>query len=106
MHIFKFLPFSVFVVCSLLSIESRAQYHFTGELNTDYAGNSIYLSLIEDYRKINRIYLDQILLKSMVDSTGQFEFQGDNLYEDNRIYRIHIDNCGELSSADHFRLGA
>ena len=102
MQNFKLIPYIFLAACSLLSIESRAQYQITGELNKDYTGKSIYLSLIEDYRKINRIYLDQILLKSTIDSTGQFQFQGDNLYEHNRIYRIHLDNCGEISSADHF----
>ena len=102
MRILKFTPYIVFVVCSLLSFETQAQYHFSGDLSRDYAGNSIYLSLIEDYRKINRIYIDQIVLKSVVDSTGHFEFRGNNLYAENRIYRIHLDNCGELSSADHF----
>ena len=102
MRTLKFTPYIVFVVCSLLSFETRAQYHFSGDLSRHYAGNSIYLSLIEDYRKINRIYIDQIVLKSVVDSTGHFEFRGNNLYAENRIYRIHLDNCGELSSADHF----
>ena len=102
MHIFKLIRYIAFIACILVFIETQGQYHFSGELNEDYAGNSIYLSLIEDYRKINSIYIDQIVLKSTVDSTGGFEFQGDNLYADNRIYRIHLDNCGVQSSSDHF----
>ena len=102
MRFFKLIPYLAITTFILLSNKTRAQYHFSGELSQNYAGNSIYLSLIEDYRKVNRIYIDQIVLKSTVDSTGVFEFQGDNLYADNRIYRIHLDNCGAQSSSDHF----
>ena len=102
MRFLKLVLYSFFLTCALTSFQSQAQYQFSGELNEQYAGNSIYLSIIEDYRKIDRIYIDQILLKSTVDTTGGFKFQGDNLYADNRIYRIHLDNCGEESASDHF----
>ncbi len=65
-------------------------------------GTRIYLSLVEDYRKINRVYVDQIIRQTTTDSLGHFEFSGDNLYPENRIYRIHMDSCQELTVSDHF----
>ncbi|MEM9647793.1 MAG: helix-turn-helix transcriptional regulator [Bacteroidota bacterium] len=78
------------------------QYHFSGEVSRNHAGKSVYLSLVEDYRKSTRVYLDQIIRKAAVDSLGHFQIEGDNLLEENRIYRIHLDGCSEDSEAKHF----
>ncbi len=79
-----------------------AQYRFSGEVSPENAGNAIYLSLVEDYRKSSRVYLDQIIKKVEVDSLGHFLFEGDNLNTENRMYRIHLDGCSEESSGAHF----
>jgi len=94
-----------FFVLILLLINSSVllgQYHFSGEVSQENAGNAIYLSLIEDYRKSSRVYLDQIVQKSEVDSVGRFYFEGNNLNEQNRIYRIHLDGCSDNTGAHHF----
>lgn len=78
------------------------QYHFTGEVSPENWGKTVYLSLVEDYRKSSRIYLEQIVRKAKVDSLGHFQFKGDNLLDHNRIYRIHLDGCPEESDAHHF----
>lgn len=78
------------------------QYHFSGNMSLEHQGKSVYLSLVEDYRKSSRIYLEQIIRKTEVDSLGQFSFQGNNLLADNRIYRIHLDGCAEEDGAKHF----
>lgn len=65
-------------------------------------GNAIYLSLVEDYRKSTRVYLDQIVQKSEVDSLGHFYFEGNNLNDQNRIYRIHLDGCSDNTGSNHF----
>lgn len=62
----------------------------------------VYLSVIEDYRKMSRTYLEQIIRKTETDSTGFFEFKGDNLLQENRIYKIHIDECSETMDSRHF----
>ncbi|WP_025743798.1 response regulator transcription factor [Aquimarina pacifica] len=71
------------------------QYKFSGLVDEKNKHNLIYLSLIEDYRKISGIYAEQIIEKTTIDSTGAFYFSGDNLPVSNHIYRIHIENCSE-----------
>ena len=78
------------------------QYQFSGEVSKEHSGKPMYLSLVEDYRKSTRIYLDQIIQRTLVDSTGVFRFEGDNLLDQNRMYRIHLDNCSEGTGAEHF----
>ncbi|MCR9229021.1 MAG: helix-turn-helix transcriptional regulator [Flavobacteriaceae bacterium] len=78
------------------------QYHFSGQVSAENNGNSIYLSLVEDYRKSGRVYLDQIVQKSEVDSLGHFSFEGNNLNDQNRIYRIHLDGCSDNTGGNHF----
>ena len=78
------------------------QYHFSGQVSAENNGNSIYLSLVEDYRKSGRVYLDQIVQKSEVDSLGHFSFEGNNLNDQNRIYRIHLDGCSDNTGNNHF----
>ena len=47
--------------------------------------------------------MEQILKKTTTDSLGNFNFEGDNLIDENRIYRIHLDNCPETASnSEHF----
>lgn len=93
-----FVLISFFLTNSVLI----AQYQFLGEVSQSNAGNTIYLSLVEDYRKSSRIYLDQIVKKTQVDSLGHFQFEGNNLPLENRIYRIHLDGCSDSSEANHF----
>ncbi|MBA4747026.1 MAG: response regulator transcription factor [Muricauda sp.] len=94
-----------FFVLIILAINSSAlwgQYRFSGEVSQENTGNAIYLSLVEDYRKSSRVYLDQIVQKTKVDSLGHFYFEGNNLNEQNRIYRIHLDGCSDNTGANHF----
>ncbi len=93
-----FVLISFFLTNSVLV----AQYRFSGEVSQSNSGNTIYLSLVEDYRKSSRIYLDQIVKKTQVDSLGHFQFEGNNLPPENRIYRIHLDGCSDSSEANHF----
>jgi len=95
------MRFCVFAILFQMSILS-AQYRFSGEVSHENAGNAIYLSLVEDYRKSSRVYLDQIVNKVAVDSLGKFLFEGDNLSTENRMYRIHLDGCSDESSGAHF----
>ncbi|WP_088339522.1 helix-turn-helix transcriptional regulator [Robiginitalea sediminis] len=69
------------------------QFHFSGELGQEHGGKAVYLSLVEDYRKMGRPYADQIIGQQWADPEGRFAFAGDQLSGDNRIYRIHLDDC-------------
>jgi DNA-binding CsgD family transcriptional regulator len=74
---------------------SQAQYSFSGYINPDEWQNSVYLSVVEDYRKMSGVYSEQIIAKTTADETGFFEFKGNMLDTENRIYRIHIDKCSD-----------
>lgn len=92
----------LFVFYLFCSVSVFGQYSFTGNISDSVGGKTVYLSLIEDYRKISRTYLEQILKKTVTDSTGYFKFNGDNLLDENRIYKIHVDECTEESNGQHF----
>ncbi len=76
-----------------LSFTVSAQYDFSGYIDKNSTNNVVYLSLIEDYRKISKVSLSQIIRKTEADSTGFFSFKGTNLPKENRIYRLHTDGC-------------
>lgn len=81
-----------------------AQYSFSGYTNPNPTqNNTVYLSIVEDYRKLSGVYSEQIISKTTADDTGFFEFKGNMLDTENRIYRIHIDKCSEdKKDINHF----
>ncbi len=80
-----------------------AQYQFSGKVNSENLDGRVFLSMVEDYRKLSGVYPEQILDETKADSTGHFSFSGNNLPDGNRMYRIHIDNCNEEEEmANHF----
>ncbi len=97
-------PFLFFFgIILLLPFVCAAQYQFSGRVDTEHQEGSIYLSVVDDYRKISGVYPEQILKKTKADSTGYFSFNGNNLPTENRIYRIHIDLCSEdTQNTEHF----
>lgn len=87
----------------VLSWYCEAQYSFSGYTIPNEWQNTVYLSIVEDYRKISGIYSEQIIAKTTADETGFFEFKGDMLSTENRIYRIHVDKCPEnQQDINHF----
>ncbi|WP_424002367.1 helix-turn-helix domain-containing protein [Maribacter sp. IgM3_T14_3] len=93
--------FFIFIILSCF--KGLSQYSFEGQIADEQSGKTIYLSIIEDYRKFGRISMEQILKKTTTDSIGYFSFRGNNLNDDNRIYRIHLDDCSDASSnSEHF----
>ena len=82
---------------------SWSQFQFKGQVSELHAHQKVYLSLVEDYRKTSRVYIDQIIQTTTADSLGYFSFEGNALPEKNRIYRIHVDGCEEgLLAKNHF----
>lgn len=93
----------ILVLLSLLPISVVGQYEFSGYVNTANYESKIYLSVVEDYRKISGVYPEQILNQTQADSTGFFQFSGNNLSEVNKMYRIHVDSCNDdLQGVNHF----
>ena len=81
----------------------KAQYSFSGYTNPEEWDRSVYLSIVEDYRKMSGVYSEQIIAKTIADSTGYFEFKGNMLDTENRIYRIHVDRCTDIQQdINHF----
>ena len=92
----------IFFILFLATVSAKAQYKFSGHIDNNKWHSSVYLSIIEDYRKISGIYPEQIISKVKTDSTGYFEFTGSQLEDENRIYRIHVDNCSDEDNENHF----
>lgn len=91
------------LLATLFCTAFHAQYQFTGQVSETYRNQNVYLSLVEDYRKTSRVYLNQIIQTQTTDSLGYFSFEGSALPKKNRIYRIHVDGCAHgLSSKNHF----
>ncbi|RNC88448.1 MAG: DNA-binding response regulator [Winogradskyella sp.] len=91
------------IVLLLLSLFSYGQYSFSGYIDSDEWNSTVYLSLVEDYRKLSGVYAEQIIAKTTADENGFFEFNGNILDEKNKIYRIHVDKCSEdKQEVNHF----
>ncbi len=85
------------------SFSAKAQYKFSGHIDTKKWHDNVYLSIIEDYRKISGVYSEQIIARAKTDSLGYFEFTGNQLENVNRIYRLHVDNCfDDDQNQNHF----
>ncbi|MDT0559086.1 helix-turn-helix transcriptional regulator [Ichthyenterobacterium sp. W332] len=93
----------IVVLTLLINSYSFAQYSFTGYVDAERWQNTAYLSIVEDYRKLSGVYSEQIIAKAKADSTGFFKFEGSALEPEQRIYRIHVDNCPEDDQdSNHF----
>ncbi|WP_299128306.1 LuxR C-terminal-related transcriptional regulator [uncultured Winogradskyella sp.] len=93
----------IFIILVLTSLFCEAQYFFSGYTNPEEWQNTVYLSIVEDYRKMSGVYSEQIIAKTTADKIGFFEFKGNMLDAENRIYRIHVDKCTETQQdLNHF----
>lgn len=102
------MRFYTVILCCLVALTTtftQAQFRFEGQLGPDWTEGTVYLSLIEDYRKIRGVYPEQVLARITPDSLGQFVFEGDFLPLENRIYRIHVDLCAEEQTDEQHFLG-
>ncbi|UNZ00249.1 LuxR C-terminal-related transcriptional regulator [Zhouia spongiae] len=99
----KLIKHLFFLIIPGLSLNVCAQYKFSGIIDTTAWHNDVYLSIIEDYRHTSGVYPEQIIAKTKADDKGIFTFTGDNLSDNNRIYKIHVDNCRDSDTASsHF----
>ncbi|WP_422105839.1 response regulator transcription factor [Winogradskyella sp.] len=97
------MQFRILILFLLASLYCEAQYSFSGFINPDEPQNTVYLSIVEDYRKMSGVYSEQIIAKTTADDTGFFEFKGNILDIEHRIYRIHVDKCSEnQQDINHF----
>lgn len=93
----------LFIFFLFVTMLVKAQFSFSGHVDNKEWHNNVYLSVIDDYRKISGVYSEQIIAKIKSDSLGFFQFTGNQLDGKNRIYRIHVDNCvDEEQDQNHF----
>ena len=72
MKIYKPIFYILFLFFTQLCF---AQYEFDGYVNEDLKKGNVYLSVIEDFRKISGVYPEQILTKVIPDSSGYFQIK-------------------------------
>ncbi len=84
----------LFILLSSFS-KQYGQFQFTGSVNDEFKNATAYLSIIDDCNKKSLFLTENILQESSIDSSNTFHFSGDFLAKNNRIYKIHIDNCNE-----------
>ncbi len=82
---------------------ASAQYYFNGYIDIERWQGEVYLSVIDDYRTIDGIIDEQIISKVSTDKSGFFEIKGDQLNGEQKIYKLHVDNCASFNqSGNHF----
>lgn len=80
-----------------------AQHHFDGYIDNERWQSDVYLSVIEDYRTLNGINDEQIISKVDSDDSGYFQFKGNQLDSQQKIYKLHVDNCETYNQgSNHF----
>lgn len=80
-----------------------AQHQFKGYIDNERWQNEVYLSVIEDYRTLDGINDEQIISKVSTDANGFFQFTGNQLDTEQKIYKLHVDNCTSFDQgSNHF----
>lgn len=83
-------------------ITLHAQFKFSGDVSDEFLGATSYLICVEDYKKSHVLQTEQILQESIIDDQGYFQFSGDFLSSESRLYKIYVDNCHkDISNALH-----
>ncbi len=93
----------VFIIAVLFCLNTNAQHNFNGYIDNERWQKEVYLSVVDDYRKIFGIFEEQIISKVEADDSGYFQFNGNLLETENKIYKIHVDNCSNHNQdPNHF----
>lgn len=108
---FPNLSFLLFIALScILPFRSNAQYKISGQLkNYDSLWlNKISVSAIDSLKHLLYASSDMLINKDSMDKNGYFTITGNNLPDENRIYRFDLTNQGNsvamLSYYNHFYL--
>jgi DNA-binding CsgD family transcriptional regulator len=97
----KYLGYILIFFCGNVAV---SQHYFEGHINNDRWPSDIYLSVIEDYRTFDVINDEQIINRVKSDSNGFFKFNKHELDTEQKIYKLHVDNChSKNQSGNHFR---
>ncbi len=98
------MRFSILIIISFIfSYSLNAQHVFEGYIDREQWQSDVYLSVIDDYRTLDGINDEQIFSKTKVDTNGYFKFKGNQLEFEQKIYKLHVDNCkSKDQSSNHF----
>lgn len=97
------MRYLVYILVFFFGNAALAQHHFQGHIDNERWQNEIYLSVIEDYRTLDGINDEQIITKVKSDSSGFFQFDQNLLDIQQKIYKLHVDNCTSSNqSSNHF----
>ncbi|MFT5848489.1 LuxR C-terminal-related transcriptional regulator [Psychroserpens sp.] len=97
------MRYSLYFIIFFFGNITVAQHHFEGHIDNERWQNDIYLSVIEDYRTLDGINDEQIITKVKSDSSGFFKFDQNQLDINQKIYKLHVDNCASFNqSGNHF----
>lgn len=83
----------LFFLC--FSSKNYGQFQFSGEVNTEFTYSKIYLNIVDNYKQSELFLTEKIIQETTVDSLGYFVFKGDFLSEENKFYKIYVDNCND-----------
>lgn len=97
----RYLKYIITLLC--FGNLANAQHQFKGHIDNERWQSQVYLSVIDDYRTVDGINDEQIISKASTDVKGYFEFNGDQLDNEQKIYKLHVDNCTTYNqSGNHF----
>nr|WP_321235999.1 helix-turn-helix transcriptional regulator [uncultured Psychroserpens sp.] len=98
MRFYKYII--VFIFCGNYV---NAQHQFKGQIDNERWQNEVYLSVIEDYRTLEGINDEQIISRATTNTEGLFQFEGNQLDTQQKIYKLHVDNCTSFNQgSNHF----
>ena len=90
------------IFCFLFCLNSLAQFNFSGEVSDDFTSAKAYLTIIDDYKKSSVFLTEKIVQEAKIDPLGKFEFSGDFLDTQNKLYKIYIDKCNSnITDSNH-----
>ena len=85
----------IFFIIGISFFNFYGQFQFSGSVNGNFKDATAYLSIVNDCSKKNLFLTEDIIQESQINADLEFNFTGDFLATQNRIYKIHIDNCNE-----------
>lgn len=91
--------FQLLLLLMLCKVPLYAAYKIQGVIRMDDSWDrQIYLSAINALEDLNTASDDFIINKSIIQADGTFQMSGNNLPNENRLYRLHVCKTGDPAS--------
>ena len=69
-------PF-LLILITFYFLNIQAQFEFSGEVSDEFINSTVYLSIVDDYKKSSLFLTNSIIQESIIDNLGRFNFKGD-----------------------------